>query len=169
MRWAAAHPTLSGLQVSADLLGSALLMFSVPVWLLLGRDASPRLAWAGAVAGVFGLAGQVVIHGVEIAGYLVAVGGADPVAFDRAVNAADGGLPLIVFMLMFFGGGFVGTTLSLIALWRARTLPRGSILLWLLFLLANVASLPVPTTVLSAAALCWMAAAVARAGTSRLP
>ena len=68
MQWTAAHPTLSGVAISLDLLGTALLVFALPIWLLLGRPGSPRLAWAGAIAGVFGMAAQAVFHGVEIAG-----------------------------------------------------------------------------------------------------
>jgi hypothetical protein len=169
IRWEAAHPVLSGIMVSVDFVGSGLLAFSIPVWFLLARPLSPRLAWAGAVAGVFGKVAQAMIHGVEVATYLVAVDGrVDPASFDRASNG-PGGIPLAVFMVMFLVGAFAGNTLSVLALWRARTLPRGSLVLWLAFLAANLLPVPVPTTVLAAAALCWMAMTIARAGSARLP
>jgi hypothetical protein len=169
MRWVAAHPTLSGATLTANFLGSTLVMFALPVWLLLGRPGSPRLAWAGAIAGVFGMSAQMLIHGVEIVEYIVVTDGRiDFGTFDTVFNGAGGGIPLAVFMVMFLGGAFVGTALSMVALWRAGTLPRGSIVLWLAFLLANLVPVHLPTTVIGAASLCWMAAAIVRVPATRL-
>lgn len=36
--YVAAHPALTGVGVSADMLGTALLFFAIPIWLLLGRQ-----------------------------------------------------------------------------------------------------------------------------------
>jgi hypothetical protein len=170
MQWAAAHPTWAGLTLASDFVGTALLMFALPVWLLLGRPGSPRLAWAGAIAGVFGMTAQAMMHGAEIVTYIVSLDDRiDKATFDSVFNGADGGIPFTVFMIMFFGGAFVGTALAMIALWRSRTLPRGSIVLWFAFLAANLAPVKLPTTVIGAAALCWMAAAIVRAPSTRLP
>ncbi len=170
MQWTAAHPTLSGLAISLDMLGTALLVFATPIWLLLGRPGSPRLAWAGAIAGAFGMTAQAMIHGVEVAGYIVATDGRiDRATFDTVFNSADGGIPVVVFMIMFLGGAFAGTALAMVALWRSRTLPRGSILLLLAFLAANLVPVKLPTTIIGAAALCWMAAAIVRTPSARLP
>jgi hypothetical protein len=169
MQWVAAHPTWAGLTLTSDFVGTALVMFALPVWLLLGRPRSPRLAWAGAIAGVFGMTAQAMIHGVEFVTYIVSLDDRiDKTTFDGVFNRAGGGIPFTVFMVMFLGGAFVGTALAMVAVWRSRTLPRGSIVLWLAFLAANLAPVKVPTTVIGAAALCWMAAAIVRAPSTRL-
>jgi hypothetical protein len=169
MQWVAAHPTLAGLTLTSDFLGTALIMFALPIWLLLGRPRSPRLAWAGAIAGVFGMTAQAMIHGVEVVEYIVSTDGRiDKTTFDAVFNGGGGGIPFTVFMVMFFGGAFVGTALAMVALWRSRTLPRGAIVLWLAFLAANLVPVRLPTTVIGAAALCWMAAAIVRAPSARI-
>ncbi|MGB8385034.1 MAG: hypothetical protein WCG47_27980 [Dermatophilaceae bacterium] len=170
MQWVAANPTLAGLTLVSDFVGTALLMFALPVWLLLARQGSPRLAWAGAIAGVFGMTAQAMIHGVEVASYIVSTDGRiDKATFDSVLNGSGGGIPFAVFMVMFLGGAFVGTALTMVALWRARTLPRGALVLWLAFLVANLVPVRLPTTILAAAALCWMAVAIVRAPSTRLP
>ena len=170
MQWVAANPTLAGLTLVSDFVGTALLMFALPVWLLLARQGSPRLAWAGAIAGVFGMTAQAMIHGVEVASYIVSTDGRiDKATFDSVLNGSGGGIPFAVFMVMFLGGAFVGTALTMVALWRARTLPRGALVLWLAFLVANLVPVRLPTTILGAAALCWMAVAIVRAPSTRLP
>lgn len=161
--YVAAHPTLTGVGVSADMLGIALLFFAIPIWLLLGRQRSPRLAWTGAVLGVFGMVAQAVIHGVDIVDYMVARSRAvDFATFHRIVDGGSG-LPLAVFMVMFLGGAFLGTALTMVALWRARSLPRAALVLWIAFLAVNLASIQMPTTIIALAALTWMAVAIARA------
>jgi hypothetical protein len=170
MQWVAVHPTWAGLTLVCDFVGTALVMFALPVWLLLARPVSPRLAWTGAVAGVFGMAAQAMIHGVELVSYIVSTDGRiDKAAFDTVFNSAGGGIPFAVAMVMFLGGAFLGTALIMVALWRARTLPRGAVVLWLVFLAANLVPVKVPTTVIGAAALCWMALAIVRAPSTRLP
>jgi hypothetical protein len=164
-----AHPALTAIGVTADMLGTALLMVAVPIWLLLGRVRSPRLAWAGAVLGVFGMVAQAVIHGVDLTDYQVARAGTLDYASYQKVLDAGTSLPLVVFMVMFLAGAFLGTALAMIALWRSRTVPRPAILLWAAFLAVNLASVPMPTTVLALAALVWMAVAIVRTGRTTLP
>jgi hypothetical protein len=159
-----AHPGLAGAGVVADMLGTALLFFALPVWLLLARQRSPRLAWTGAIMGTFGMAAQAVIHGVDISDYLVARSGTvDYAAFHHATDSGSG-LPVVVFMVMFLTGAFVGTAIAMVALWRAGTLPRPALLLWIAFLVVNLVSVPMPTTVLAFPALAWMGFAIARSG-----
>jgi hypothetical protein len=150
--------------VVADMVGTALLFFALPVWLLLARQRSPRLAWIGAIMGTFGMAAQAVISGVDLVDYTVArSGNVNFVALHQVIDAGTG-LPFAVFMVMFLVGAFVGTAITMVALWRAGTLPRPALLLWIAFLIVNVASVPMPTTVLAFAALVWMALAIARSG-----
>jgi hypothetical protein len=163
-----AHPTLTGVGVSADMLGTALLLFAIPIWLLLGRHRSPRLAWAGAVLGGLGMAAQAVIHGVDIVDYMVARSRSLDFATFRQVVDGGSGLPFAIFMIMFLGGAFLGTALTMIALWRARSLPRPALVLWIAFLAVNLASIQMPTTIIAVVALTWMAVAIVRVRATRL-
>jgi hypothetical protein len=156
-----AHPTLVGIGVTADMLGTALLMFAIPIWLLLARQRTPRLAWAGAVVSVFGMTAQAVMHGVDIADYLMARDAAGYAALQHALDSASG-LPFVVFFAMFFVGAFAGTAITMVALWRARALPMPALLLWIAFLAVNLLDVQMPTTILAAASLTWMAVAIAR-------
>jgi hypothetical protein len=156
-----AHPTLVGIGVTADMLGTALLMFAIPIWLLLARQRAPRLAWAGAVVSVFGMTAQAVMHGVDIVDYLMARDAAGYAALQHALDTASG-LPFVVFFAMFFVGAFAGTAITMVALWRARALPMPALLLWIAFLGVNLLDVHMPTTILAAASLTWMAVAIAR-------
>jgi hypothetical protein len=156
------HPVIAGIGVVADMLGTTLLFFALPVWLLLSRQRSPRLAWIGAILGTFGMTAQAVIHGVDITDYMIARSGTvDFAAFHRVIDSGSG-LPFAVFMVMFLIGAFVGTAIAMVALWRAGTLPRPALLLWVAFLIVNLVSVPMPTTILAFLALAWMALAIAR-------
>jgi hypothetical protein len=158
------HPDLSGVGVVADLLGTTLLFFSLPIWLLLARHRSPRLAWTGAIVGTFGMAAQAAIHGVDFIDWMVARDGTlDYAAFTHVIDSGSG-LPIAVFMVMFLVGAFGGTAISIVALWRAGTLPRPALLLWIAFLVVNLADVSMPTTVLAFPALAWMGFAIARSG-----
>jgi hypothetical protein len=156
-----AHPTLAGMGVTADMLGTTLLMFAIPIWLLLARQRAPRLAWAGAVVSVFGMTAQAVMHGVDIVDYLVARDATGYAAVQHALDTASG-LPFVVFFAMFFVGAFAGTAITMVALWRSRALPVPALLLWIAFLAVNLLDVPMPTTILAVAALTWMAVAIAR-------
>jgi hypothetical protein len=163
-----AHPAIAGVGVVADMLGTTLLFFALPVWLLLSRQRSPRLAWTGAILGTFGMAAQAVLHGVDITDYMMARSGTiDFAAFHRVIDSGSG-LPFAVFMVMFLIGAFVGTAITMVALWRAGTLPRPALLLWVAFLVVNLVSVPMPTTILAFLALAWMALAIARSHDDRL-
>jgi hypothetical protein len=164
--WIAAHPTLAGTGAAADMLAVPFLFGATLVWLLLSLPRSRRLAIAGAVLLAFGLTGQSLINGVEFAQYAVATSGtADPAVFDKALGDGPGAsVPGITFMLMFFAGAFLGIVIMMIAVWRSRSLPRAAVALIIVFQLVGLAEPPLPTTVIAAAGLIWMAVALMRSG-----
>ena len=141
------------------------LMFgTVVVWYLLGRVASPRIATAGAVMLTCGTAGQAILIGVDVAQYVISTHESDrlqPTAFEAALNGSMS-VPFVVFFGLFYIGAFLGTLVSMVAVWRSRTLPRGALLLSLLFLLAAMSGVPAPVTAIELAACVWFAAAILR-------
>jgi hypothetical protein len=164
LAWAARHPLVSGLGLSADMLSVPLLFATTVVWFLAARAASPRLAWAGAGLLTAGSAAQGVLIGVEVAGYLIARNGSEgAVAYTAALDNA-GGLPFFVFAVMFFGGAFLGILVSMVAVWRARAFPLGAILLIVAFQAAEMLDIPGPMTAISFVGLTWMAVHLVRRG-----
>ena len=164
-----AHPQLVGLAVSADMLSVPLMFGTVVVWYLLGRVASPRIATAGAVLLTCGTAGQAILIGVDVAQYVINTHETDrlqPTAFDAALNGSIS-LPFIVFFGLFYIGAFLGTLVSMVAVWRSRTLPRGALLLATLFLVASMLDVPVATAIELVACL-WFALAILGAPQHRL-
>ncbi|GAA0404794.1 hypothetical protein GCM10009530_66160 [Microbispora corallina] len=162
--WTAAHPGQAGIALTADMLATPCLLGATAVWLLLSRRRSPRLAWAGAVLLVLGLTGQAMIAGVEMAAQMVARSGKiDAAAFSAALgDGPDGSLPGTVFTVMFFAGAFVGIVVMMAAVWRSRALPRAAAALLVAFQLTQLADPPFPSTLIAAAGLVWMAAALLR-------
>jgi hypothetical protein len=157
--WIAEHPGPAGVSLTADMLATPFLAGATALWLLLARARSPRLAWTGAVLLVFGLTGQAVVTGVGLTAYMVAQSGkVDAAAFSAAIgDGPAASLPGTVFTVMFFAGAFIGIVVMMVAVWRSRALPRAAVLLLVVFQLADIVSLPFPTTVIAAAGLLWMA------------
>ena len=69
-----------------------------------------------------------------------------PGAFDVALNGSMS-VPFVVFFVLFYIGAFLGTLVCMVAVWRSRTLPRGALLLALLFLVASIVGVPVATAI----------------------
>jgi hypothetical protein len=162
--YASANPQTAGIAIAADLLAVPFFMGSVIVWFLLSVARAPRLSWVAAVLGVFGVVGQAVVSAVDVLGYAAATGGSlDHSGYDALVQDITG-LPAVVGLGMFIAGAFLGTALAMVALWRARAVARGAVLLWLAFLAVNMAGVPMPTTILGLASLSWTAVDVLRAG-----
>ena len=157
------HPQLVGLALSADMLSVPLMFGTVVVWYLLGTVASPRIATAGAVLLTCGTAGQAMLIGVDVAQYVINTHAGEqlsPGAFDVALNESMS-LPFVVFFVLFYIGAFLGTLVCMVAVWRSRTLPRGALLLALLFLVASIVGVPVATAI-ELVACVWFAAAILR-------
>jgi hypothetical protein len=162
LRFDAAHASLAGVGIAADILAIPFLLGSAAVWFLLSRVRSTRLAWSGLVLLVVGLVGQAMIEGVEMIGYTVARSGKIDLSTYSDVTNSPVGLPGTIFQLMFFVGTSLGIVLSMVALWRARTLPVVAGILLLVFQVVSMVGLPFPATVIALAGLAWMAIAIVR-------
>lgn len=162
MTYLAAHHTLGGIAVTADILAVPFLFGNAAVWLLMARRASTKLAWIGAILLVFGLTGQAMIEGVEMIGYTIAQSDRiDHTTFVDVTNQLSG-LPGVVFMAMFFIGASLGIVIAMVAVWRSRAVPRTAAVLPVAFQVVQTVGVPFPATVLVLVGLAWMAIAVLR-------
>ncbi len=121
-----------------DLLAMPFLVGTAIVYFLLARRRTPRLAWAGGILLVTGMVGLSMVQGAETVLYAFA----DDARFDLAAlgDAMDDiSTPSAIVMLLFFlPGAFFGVVLSGAALWRARSVPRGAVILMYVFLLVDI-------------------------------
>lgn len=163
LQWTAQHPLPAGLGLTADMLAVPFVVGAAAVWLLLSRTASPRLAWAGAVLLTCAAAGQGVVVGMELAGYVVARSGSVDLGTWVALTDSPSGLPVTVLVVLFLGGAFGGILVAMTALWRSRSVPRGAILLIVLSQVADGVSAYVPATAIGLVGLAWMAGHLLRA------
>jgi len=155
--WIAAHPMLSGLGVSAEILAVPLIFAAAMVWFTLSRRASPRWAWPGVVLLACAAAGQGVLEGAELVGYVVARSGTGLDASLSAVMDHASGPPMVTFMVLFFVGAFLGILVSMIGVWRARVLPRAAVVLVVASQALEFADVPLGGTGVTLIALTWMA------------
>lgn len=165
LAWMGAHPVAAGIGMTADLLGTLLLVGAAATWFALARRHSPRLARAGAGLLVVGLVAQAVVSGVEMAQFALVRDGGIPLARLAGAlgSAADLGLAGYLWLPMFYLGAFLGVVVSMTALWRSRAVARPAIVLVVAFqVLQLVGGLPVTPVLLIG--LTWMAVDVLRAG-----
>jgi hypothetical protein len=155
--WIAAHPMLSGLGVSAEILAVPLIFAAAMVWFTLSRPASRRWAWAGVVLLACAAAGQGVLEGAELVGYVVARSGTGLDASLSAVMDHASGPPMVTFMVLFFVGAFLGILVSMIGVWRARVLPRAAVVLVVASQALEFADVPLGGTGVGLIAVIWMA------------
>lgn len=162
------HPTLAGIGLAADLIGTILILGAVVVWFLLARQRSPRLARAGAALLGVALIAQGVVCGVEISQFALAVDGhVDMSAVATALaSPSQMGIAGYVFAPLWFVAPLAGIVLMMVALWRSRTLARAAIVLVVAFQLVQIFGV-FPGTVLLTVGMCWMAVSVLIAGRTR--
>jgi hypothetical protein len=169
--WIADHPDLANLTKVFDLLAVPFLFGTVLVYVLLSRQRSPRLAYAGGLLYGCGMVGLSAVEGYETLAYALAQDG----RFDLAALADvsdQSSTPAIVMLLIFLPFAFFGLLTSAVALWRSGAVPRAAVLLIVAFLVVDVFLGPegfgiTPdwvSRVISFAAACWIASAVLLAG-----
>jgi hypothetical protein len=169
--WIADHPDLANLTKVFDLLAVPFLFGTVLVYVLLSRQRSPRLAYAGGLLYGCGMVGLSAVEGYETLAYALAQDG----RFDLAALADvsdQSSTPAIVMLLIFLPFAFFGLLTSAVALWRSGAVPRAAVLLIVAFLVVDVFLGPegfgiAPdwvSRVISFAAACWIASAVLLAG-----
>ena len=155
--WIASHPLVTGLAVSAEILAVPLIFGAAMVWFTLSRSASPRLAWGGVVLLTCAAAGQGVLEGAELVGYAVARSRTGLDAPLWAVMDHESGPPMVTFMALFFLGAFLGILVAMVAVWRARVLPRAAVALVLVSQAIEFVDIPLAGTAVGLIALTWMA------------
>lgn len=167
----AARPDSFGLAVAVSLLAVPFLVATAVAWTALTLGRSPRLAWPGGALMVTGACGLAAVLGAETAQYSLLVAGVDPATVARGLEEASGA-PLIVLLIMFVGGTVLGILLLLIALWRARAVPRGAVIVFLAFMIIDFSPLtavvPFPKHLVMLVAMVWMAASILGAGRTPL-
>jgi hypothetical protein len=165
LQWIADHAARAETAKVFDILAMPFLLGTAVVYLLLARDRSPRLAWAGGILLALGMVGLSVLQGLETLEYALATDGRFELA--TLADAVDdlSTAPAVAFFVMFIGGAFFGLLISSVALWRSRAVPRGAVLLLPLFIVVDgFLQRPVEGHVVSLAAALWFATAVLRAG-----
>jgi len=167
--WIADHPDLANLTKVFDLLAVPFLFGTVLVYVLLSRQRSPRLAYAGGLLYGCGMVGLSAVEGYETLAYALAQDG----RFDLAALADvsdQSSTPAIVMLLIFLPFAFFGLLTSAVALWRSGAVPRAAVLLIVAFLVVDVFLIEgfgAPdwaSHVFAFVGACWIASAVLLAG-----
>src|SRR5919112_444632 len=167
--WIADHPDLANLTKVFDLLQMPFLFGTVLVYVLLSRQRSPRLAYAGGLLYGCGMVGLSAVEGYETLAYALAQDG----RFDLAALADvsdQSSTPAIVMLLIFLPFAFFGLLTSAVALWRSGAVPRAAVLLIVAFLVVDVFFIEgfgAPdwaSHVFAYVGACWIASAVLLAG-----
>ena len=138
LHWVADHPDLANLSKVFELLQMPFLFGTVLVYVLLSRQRSPRLAYAGGILLGCGFVGLSAVHGYETLAYaLVQDGRFDSTALADVVGAQSS-TPAIVMLLIFILFAFFGLLTSAVALWRSGAVPRAAVVLIVAFLVTDV-------------------------------
>lgn len=170
IRWVADHPDLANLSIVSALLSMPFHLGTVIVYVLLSRQRSPRLAYAGGILLGIGFVGFSMVEGYEVLAFaLYQDGRFDLTTLAEVVNQSSP--PAIVMLLIFIPPAFFGLLTSVVALWRSRAVPRGAVLLILAFMVVDfflhegsggvVPAFAGPAV--SFVAACWIASAVSLA------
>ena len=170
--WIANHPDLANLMKVFELLALPFLFGSALVYVLLSRQRSPRLAYAGGILLGCGFVGLSAVEGYETLAYALAQDGRFDLTALADVVGAQSSTPAIVMLLIFLPFAFFGLLTSAVALWRSGAVPRAAVLLIVAFLVTDVFLGSngvgiVPDWVCRVFAFvgaCWIASAVLHAG-----
>ena len=137
LRWIADHPDRANLAKLCDVLAMPFLIGTALVYVLLARERSPRLSYAGGALLGFGLVGLTLVQGFETLQFGLAQDGRLDLA--TLADAIDDATipPAIAMILLLLVGGFVGLLIMAVALWRSGAVPRGAVLLIPAFVLVD--------------------------------
>jgi hypothetical protein len=124
LHWVADHPDLANLMKVFDLLQMPFLFGTVLVYVLLSRERSPRIAYAGGILLGCGFVGLSAVEGYETLAYALAQDGRFDLTALADVVDAQSSPPAIVMLLLLLVGGFFGLLTSAVALWRSGAVPR---------------------------------------------
>jgi hypothetical protein len=171
LHWVADRPDLANLTKVFELLALPFLFGTALVYVLLSRQRSPSLAYAGGILFGFGLVGLSAVEGYETLAYALALDGRFELTALADVVDAQSSVPAIVMLLLLVVGVFFGLLTSAVALWRSGAVPRAAVLMILAFLLVDLvlyeqfAIAPAwASHVFDFVGACWIASAVLLAG-----
>jgi hypothetical protein len=138
LHWVADRPDLANLTKVFELLALPFLFGTALVYVLLSRQRSPRLAYAGGILFGFGLVGLSAVEGYETLAYALAQDGRFELTALAEVVDAQSSVPAIVMLLLLVLGVFFGLLTLAVALWRSGAVPRAAVLMILAFLIVDV-------------------------------
>jgi hypothetical protein len=171
LHWIADHPDLANLIKVFELLALPFLFGTALVYVLLSRQRSPRLAYAGGILFGCGLVGLSAVEGYETLAYALAQDGRFELTALADVVDAQSSVPAIVMLLLLILGAFFGLLTSAVALWRSGAVPRAAVLMILaslvvdFFLNEGFGIAPAwASHVFDFVGACWIASAVLLAG-----
>ena len=171
LHWTADHPDLANLSKVFELLQMPFLFGTVLVYVLLSRERSPRIAYAGGILLGCGYVGLTAVEGYETLAYALAQDGRFDLTALADVVGAQSSTPAIVMLLIFLPFAFFGLLTSAVALWRSGAVPRAAVLLIVAFLVVDVflnegfGIAPVwASHVFAFVGACWITSAVLLAG-----
>jgi hypothetical protein len=171
VQWIADHPDRADVTQVLFLLAMPFLLGTALVYVLLSRQRSPRLAYAGGILLGFGFVGLSGVAGYETLAIALAQDGRFDSTALAEVLAEMSSPPAIAMLLIFIPFALFGLLASAAALWRSRAVPRGAALLIATFILVDVFLNEglgiVPSSAAHAiwfVAACWIALSVAGSG-----
>jgi hypothetical protein len=138
LHWVADHPDLANLSKVFELLQMPFLFGTALVYVLLSRQRSPRLAYAGGILLGCAVVGLSAVNGYETLAYALAQDSRFDLTALADVVGAQSSTPAIVMLLIFLPFAFFGLLTSAVALWRSGAVPRAAVLLIVAFLVVDV-------------------------------
>jgi hypothetical protein len=169
--WFANHPDLANLMKVFELLALPFLFGTALVYVLLSRQRSPRLAYAGGILLGCGLVGLSAVEGYETLAYALAQDGRFKLTALADVVDAQSSVPAIVMLLLLILGASFGMLTLAVALWRSGAVPRAAVLMIPAFMVVELVLYEgfgiVPAWASHAfdfAGACWIASAVLLVG-----
>jgi hypothetical protein len=169
--WIANHPDLANLMKVFELLALPFLFGSALVYVLLSRQRSPRLAYAGGILLGCAFVGLSAVEGYETLAYALAQDGRFDLTALAGVVDAMSSVPAIVMLLLLVVGAFFGLLTLAVTLWRSGAVPRAAVLMILAFLVVDFVLYegfgiaPAWTShVFNFVGACWITSAVLLAG-----
>ena len=123
LQWIADHPATANVAKVLDLLAMPFLFGTVLVYVLLSRQRSPRLAYAGGILLGTGMVGLSAVMGLETLEFALAQDGRfDPTALAHVVDDVSAA-PAITMALLLIPGAVLGLLTIAVALWRSACGP----------------------------------------------
>src|SRR2546421_4009224 len=116
LQWIADHNSQAQLSKTFDLLAVPFLLGAVIVYVLLGRDRSPRLAWTGGILLGLGMCGLLSVQGFETLEYSLAGDGrfSRRALADVVDNLSTA--PAVAVAILFIGRAALGILVTAVSL-----------------------------------------------------